>query len=240
MRRFLIIIILLLSLRTGASVLNAQELGIFASFGVATMQMDDMKYLLESIMDTYPVEARVISSFPPFTCTSVGFLKKMYPHLKVGAGYGFTTSGAKANYSDYSGSLSTNITAVSHRLGGLIAYTPLAGDHLEFSIYGRADLNLTRMQVSSSLVVLGYSNGVDNTYSAISPQGSAFAELMVHFERFSVGMEGGYLVDLPGKLKEKGGSQLTDPADNHTPLTSDWTGWRAGIKGIMWLDYGKE
>ena len=239
MRRILIITTLMLSLPSGASVLNAQDLGIVASIGVASMQMDDMKYLMEAIMDTYPVEARIISSFPPYTTSSVGILKRFYPHLKAGAGYGFTTSGARASYSDYSGSLSTNITAVSHRLGGFIVYTPLAGDHLEFSIYGRADLNLTRMQIATTIIALGYSNVIDNTYSAVTPQGSAFAELMYNFRKFSAGIEGGYLVDLPGKLKGDGGKQLTDPADNHTPLTSDFTGWRVGIKGIMWLDHGE-
>jgi hypothetical protein len=239
MRRILIVTTLLLSLGKGTSVLNAQELGVVASIGVAGMQMEDMKYLLKSIMDTYPVEARVISSFPPYTSSSFGVLKRIYPHLKAGARYGFTTSGAKANYSDYSGSLTTNITAVSHRLGGFIVYTPLAWDHLEFSICGRADLNLTRMQVSTTIVALGYSNGADNSYKAITPQGSAFAELMYNFGKFSAGLEAGYLVDLPGKLKGDGGKQLTDPADNHTPLTSDWTGWRAGIKGILWLDRGE-
>jgi hypothetical protein len=239
MRNLLIILTLLGSTFTGSFRMQAQDLGIYASIGVATMRMDDMKYLLESIIETYPVEAKVISSFPPYTASSFGFMKRIYPHLKLGAGYGFTTTGAKANYSDYSGSLTTEITAVSHRLGGLASYTPFNGERFEFSLLGRLDLNVTRMDVSTLLIASGFSNGGESNYTAFSPQVSGYAEILYNTGKFSFGLEGGYLVDLPGKLKEKGGSSLSDPNDPREDLTSDWTGWRAGIKGILWLDFSE-
>jgi len=237
MRNRLIILTILLSAATASHRVQAQDLGIYASIGVATMRMDDMKYLLESIIETYPVEARVISSFPPYTASSFGFLKRLYPHLKLGAGYGFTTSGAKANYSDYSGSLTTEITAVSHRVGGLVSYSPISGDKIEFSLLGRLDLNVSRIDISTLLIASGFSNGGESTYTAFSPQASGYAEIMYNFGSFSFGLEGGYLLDLPGKLKESGGSYLSDPNDPRSDLTSDWTGWRAGIKGILWLKF---
>ena len=221
----------------GTLPLHAQEWGVFASVGLGGYRMDDMKYLLESIMLDYPVEARIISSFPPYTSTSAGLIKRIYPHLKAGAAYGYATSGSKADYSDYSGSIRTTITVVSHRLGAFGTYTPLAGERLEFSLHGRVDLNLTRMDVSTYLTAAGYSSGIKNKYRAISPQLSAYAELMYNFGKLSLGLEGGYLVDIPGKLKGTGeGQELTDPADMRRVLTSDWSGWRAGVKGIFWIE----
>ncbi len=238
MKRTVIIWSCVLALCGGATGLNAQNLGVTATVGLGTYRMDDMKYLLESIMETYPVEARVISSFPAYTSTSAGMVKRLYPHVKVGAAYGFSTSGSKADYSDYSGAIRTTIVAVSHRLGALAAYTPLSGERLELSVYGRIDLNMTRMDVSSYLVAAGYSSGVENKYRAFSPQLSAFAELLYNLGRFSLGIEGGYLVDIPGELKGSGGGpDLTDPAGGRELLTSDWTGWRTGIKMILWLDF---
>jgi hypothetical protein len=221
-------------------VLQAQEVGLTASIGMASVRMDDMKYLLESIMGTYPVEAKVTSSFPPHTSFTLGAQKRLYPQVRIGTGYGFTTSGTKADYSDYSGNLSTQIVAVSHRMGVFAHYAPFAGEHLELSIYGRVDLNLTRMEVSSSISAAGYYNGLSNKYHSVTPQASAGAELLYNFGKYSLGIEGGYLVDKPGKLKGKdGGQELKDPEDSRRVLTSDWTGWRAGIKAILWLDFSK-
>ncbi len=237
MKKILLIGCSVLWLGAGTTALHSQGWGVFVSAGLGSYRMDEMKYLLETIMDTYPVEARVISSFPPYTSTSAGFIKRFYPHLKAGVAYGFATSGSKADYSDYSGSVRTTIDAVSNKLGVFGTYTPLAGERLEFSLIGRVDVNMTRMDVSSYLVAAGYSNGVNNKYRSVSPQLSAFAELMAHFGKLSLGVEGGYLADVPGKLKGTGnGQDLTDPADNRTILSSDWTGWRAGIKGILWID----
>lgn len=237
MKRILLICFSVCCLGSGTNALHAQEWGFFASAGIGSYRMDDMKYLLESIMETYPVEARVISSFPPFTSSSAGVIKRIYPQFKAGAAYGWATSGSKADYTDYSGSIRTTITAVSHRLGIFAIYTVLGGERLELSLQGRVDVNMTRMDVSSYLVAAGYSNGVDNKYRAISPQLSALAELMYNFSKLSLGLEGGYLVDIPGSLKGSGGGpDLTDPADNRTLLSSDWTGWRAGIKAILWIN----
>ena len=237
MRKILLICCSVLWLGAGTTALHGQGWGVFVSAGMGSYRMDEMKYLLEAIMDTYPVEARVISSFPPYTSTSAGFIKRFYPHLKAGAAYGFATSGSKADYSDYSGSVRTTIDAVSNKFGVFGTYTPMESERLEFSLIGRVDVNMTRMDVSSYLVAAGYSNGVNNKYRSVNPQLSAFAELMVHFGKLSLGVEGGFLADVPGKLKGTGnGQDLTDPADNRTILTSDWTGWRAGIKGILWID----
>ncbi|MGW8314866.1 MAG: hypothetical protein ACWGNV_04640 [Bacteroidales bacterium] len=238
MKKILLICCSVFWLGSGTSALYAQEWGFFASAGIGSYRMDDMKYLLESIIETYPVEARVISSFPPFTSSSAGIIKRFYPQFKAGAAYGWATSGSKADYTDYSGSIRTTITGVSHRLGIFGTYTVLGGERLELSLQGRVDVNMTRMNVSSYLIASGYSNGIDNKYKAISPQLSALGELMYNFDKLSLGLEGGYLVDIPGKLKGTGGGpDLTDPSDGRTLLTSDWTGWRAGIKAIFWISH---
>lgn len=239
MRKILLICFSVCCLGAGTNALNAQDWGLFAGAGAGSFLMNDMKYLLESIIETYPVEAKVISSFPPYTTASAGVIKRIYPQLKAGVAYGFANSGSKADYTDYSGSVKTTITAVSHKLGIFGTYTVLGGERLELSLQGRFDVSMTRMDVSSYLVASGYSSGIDNKYRAISPQFSALGELMYNFDRLSLGMEGGYLVDIPGKLKGSGGEQdLTDPVDNRTLLTSDWTGWRAGIKAIIWIEPG--
>ena len=52
---------------------RSQEKGLMVSFGAATFQMDDMKYLQEQILLGYPVEGKIISAFPLYSSTSINF-----------------------------------------------------------------------------------------------------------------------------------------------------------------------
>ena len=60
---------------------------------------------------------------------------------------------------------------------------------------------------------------------------------MYRFKDFSLGLDAGYLVDLQGNLREKDeDAYLTDPYDQNRILTTDWTGWHAGISARIWLN----
>lgn len=232
-KQYLIGLSLIVCVLSGAS---AQQTGLSVGLGGASFQMDDMKYLLETILESYPVEGAVISSFPPYYSGSVTLLRPIYPQLKLGAGYTYTTTGGKTNYTDYSGNINTDMTAVSHRLGLSAYYSLLGSDHLDLSLFGNIDANFTSLDISTVIYVLGFSNRIINKYRSISPNGSVGLEFLYKFKDASIGIDGAYLVDIPGHLKNKENeTELTDPNDRRRVLTSDWTGWRFGIKGIIWI-----
>jgi hypothetical protein len=215
---------------------GGQDIAVGAGFGVSTTRMDDMKFLQEHILSTYPLEGKVIASFPPYTMGSINFMKQLYPTIRLGAGYAFAVTGGRSNYSDYSGSINTDMQANSYRFGGWVSYAFLSGERYDLSLYGRADINYSRIDISSTVYALGLSDGVINGYKAFSPAGSAGLEFYFHFNNFSIGMDAGYLVEKPGKLSNtSSGSELTDPRDWTNVLTTDWTGWRAQLKLFVWL-----
>ena len=214
----------------------AQKMGITASYGFAAQRMDDLKYLQEYILSTYPVEGKITSSFPPFTNVSLNVVKEWYDYLHLGGGYTFATTGGKSSYSDYTGSIGTEMDVTSHRLGAFLSYIIVERDRLDLALYGRVDANLSAVQIESAVNVLGLINRIFNQYRSISPSGTAGIELMFKFRGFALGMEGSYLVDLPGKLVHtETKNDLTDPYDRNRTLTTDWTGWRAGIKVRIWM-----
>jgi len=216
--------------------ISAQKTGISASIGGATFAMDDMKYLQENILGSYPLEGAVISSFPPYFTGSAHVIHQFLPHLRGGAGYSYSTTGGRTDYSDYSGNVETDMTAVSHRFGVSINYSILGGERLDLSLYGKLDANLSYFDISSTINVMGLTNGVQNKYSSISPSGSAGLELLYKLKESAIGIEAGYLVDLPGELSNReSGTDLQDPNDSQRILTTDWSGWRIGIKGIIWI-----
>lgn len=219
-----------------SSGLSAQKTGLSASFGGATFAMDDMKYLQEHILSSYPVEGDIISSFPPFFTASAEVVHQFFTHLRAGAGYTYTSSGGRSDYSDYTGNVETNMTAISHRFGVSVNYSILAGERLDLSLYGELDANLSYLDISSTINVLGFTNGIQNKYTSISPTGSAGLELLYNFKDSALGIEAGYLVDLQGDLSNReSGTDLLDPNDRDRILSTDWSGWRVGIKGIVWI-----
>jgi hypothetical protein len=216
----------------------AQKFGVSFSAGIASQGMDDLKYLQQYILDTYPVEGRITSSFPPFTNVSVNLVKEWYDHIHIGGGYSFSTTGGKSSYSDNTGKISTEISAASHRLGAFLSYIILGGERLDLSLYGRLDFNLSSVSIESAINVLGYINRIYNQYRSISPSATAGLELMYKFSGFSMGLEAAYLVDFAGNLTNTESKEdLSDPYDHNRILTSDWTGWYAGIKTQIWLNF---
>jgi hypothetical protein len=114
----------------------------------------------------------------------------------------------------------------------------MGGDHLELSLCGRVDANLTSLSIESYYTILNYSNGITNDYRSLSPSGSVGAELMYKIRNISLGMEAGYLVDLTGNLKDtNGGDALLDPYDSERNLTSDWTGWLVQLSALVWFKF---
>lgn len=231
-----LILVLALAVFTAPRVLS-QNNAIWIGAGIQTSKMDDMKYLQELILETYLVEGKILSSFPTYVMGSFGFMHQWYPSVRIGAGYGYSSTGAKSNYTDYSGYVTTLMNAVSHRAGGHGSYSVLAGEWYELSLYGRLDVKYTMMDVTSSFYALGSSGITTNKYSSVSMGGAAGLELLIHLKNYSFGVEGGYEKDAPAKLSNRESKEeLIDPNDLDRVLTSDWTGWYVQLKFLLWLD----
>ena len=215
-----------------------QDYGFSLAAGAASFRMDDMKYLQEHILNTYPVEGKITSSFPPFTSASFTVFKQLYDHIRVGGRYNYSTTGGKSTYADYSGNIYTEFDAVSHRLGAYLSYLVLGGDRLDLSLNGSLDANYSTMTIQSYYTIFNYSDGMSNKYRSISPSIAVGGELMYKLKKLSLGVDAGYLVDLKGTLKDTSdGDPLLDPNDLDRELSTDWTGWYVQLKGLIWLDF---
>jgi len=215
----------------------AQDLGVALGGGIATSRMDDMKYLQEYMMDFFPLEGEIISSFPAYVSASIGIIKQWYPNIRIGGGYAHTSTGGRANYTDYSGSYNINMTAVSNWLGASVSYAFLQGNWHDLSVYGKLGANINNMEITQSIYLIQGSDWSSTRYNTINLCGSLGLEYLVHLKILSFGVSGGYQVDLPGELKDKEDhNPFKDPVPaNNRVLTTDWTGWRAGGKIIIWI-----
>ena len=225
MKKYILIISLFLFLPVQNS--PGQDAGIKLYLGAGSVRMEEMKYLQEFILSTYPVEGKITSSFPPFSAFSVLVFKQLFEQIRIGGGYSFSTTGGKSSYSDYSGSLITEMAATSHRLGAYLSYSVWGGELLDLSLYGKAEACMSDLFIQSNYTIASYTNILQNKYRAISPAGTVGAELSFRIKSYALGLSAAYLVDLTGELKEKEeGNPLLDPNDFERTLHSDWTGWQ--------------
>ena len=221
-----------------ALTISAQDGGIIVSGGMASSSMEDMKYLQNYILSTYPLEGKVTSSFPPFTSTSVTVFKQLYDQIRIGGGYSYATTGGKSSYADYSGEIYTEMSVTSHRLGAYLSYSVLGGKRLNLSLYGKAEANLSSLAILTAYSIQNISNSGTNKYRSISPAGTVGTEVLYGLRNFSLGIDAGYLVDLTGNLKNTDdGEFLLDPLDRERILNTDWTGWQLKIKAAIWLNF---
>lgn len=231
----LLVLILVLAACTGHKGFS-QDNAFYVGAGLQASKMVDMIYLQDYVLESYPVEGKKIASFPAYTLGTVGFLHQWYPRARIAAEYSYASSGAKSDYSDYSGYITSLINASSHRGGIFASYSLLDADWFELSVFGRLHVKYTRMETSTSIYALGATGFTKNIYSSVSAGGSAGAEMLFHLKKHSFGLEGGYELDAPGKLSNTETKEdLTDPLDQDRVLTSDWSGWYAQLKFIFWL-----
>jgi hypothetical protein len=101
---------------------------------------------------------------------------------------------------------------------------------------GQIALNISTMVISTNIYVSGLSNGITSKYRAYGPSGLPKIEFLYRIKEYSIGIDGGFLIDVPGKLTDINiGRVLTDPENATRNLTSDWTGWQGNLKFIIWL-----
>jgi len=216
---------------------GAQDYGLWGGFGLQSSRMEDMKYYQQWNLNNWPVEGKITSSFPIYTTGSFGLVKQLNPTIRIGGGYSHSATGAKSNYTDYSGYVNTEILASSHRAGAFVSYSVLGGDLVELSAFAKIEVKYTSVEITTSYYALGYSERHSQKYISISPDGAAGLEFLLHLSSLSVGLEGAYEVDMPASLYVSDSKDdFLDPEDPDRVLTSEWTGWYAQVKFILWLN----
>jgi hypothetical protein len=218
--------------------IRAQELGLSAGIGLSNQRMEDLKELQLYNMSQEFVEMEVLSSYPDYTLTSVSLYYQLYDDIRIGGGYVYSSTGARSNYTDYSGEVNLNILANSHRIGAFLAYQLVGGNWYDLSVYGRADGHISRVERTRSIYVLGVGSRSTERFTGMKAAFTAGSEFLFHFREISFGLDGGYMLDLPAPLTSSDtNSELKIPSNGTSKVvTTDWTGWRAQAKVIVWFD----
>jgi hypothetical protein len=236
------IIVITVTLSVSMNV-HAQNFGLAVRGGVGTYKMSDLKYYQEYLLAGFPVEGKMISLFPPYLSGGVGFFRTMTNDLRIGIDYNFSSTGAKAYYSDYSGERSTTIIVKANHIGASVYYRLLGGSKFELLATGSLSAIISNLELSETLGANSryfgsFLDGYTSSYKSVSPSVSAGLEALFHADKYSFGVDAGYCHDFTNDLIYADDSKyyLTDPNDPERILTADWSGFRAHIKILFWFN----
>lgn len=229
-----------------ASHLAGQQSGLSITGGIGTYELSDLKTYHNELLTRLPVEAGAFAYFPPFTSLRINLFRQEPSGLKYGLVYAFSSSGAHANYTDYSGSLNLDQEIASYQVGASAGYRLLNIDffvtQFEISAYGDLRLSYVRDKVTLDINTPRYYYYENNNLNlnAFSPGAELGLDAVFNFSTVSVGLEGGYYFDAGTKFKAR---DQSNPSSNVSlvptgDLRTGMSGFRVGVKAVKRFTLG--
>jgi hypothetical protein len=220
--------------------LAGQQSGLSITGGIGSYALGDLKTYHNDLLTRLPVEAGAFAYFPPFTNIRVNLFRQELSGLKYGLVYAFSSSGAHANYTDFSGSLNLDQEITSYQVGASAGYRLLNIDffvtQFEISAYGDLRLSYIRDKVMLDINAPRYYYYENNNLNlkAFSPGAELGLDAVFNFSMVSLGIEGGYYFDAGTKFTA---GEQSNPESNVSLVPSgeprtDLSGFRAGIKVV--------
>jgi hypothetical protein len=205
-----------------AGYVYGQKFEIIGGIGVGQCRMEDLRDIQDMKLASISLPAKIIDDFP-WTLHYSGELNIQLKNFAVGFGYTFLTTGSRISYSDYSGELTLDLTAISHGLGPSIMYPVYKTEKIWVGPRVQLPLMFTRVTEKNYIRILDETDtDTDKIYSSsIGLFPSIEAKYIL--SRLSFGLKIGYLFDSKGRMvKDK---QMTIYFDNKDYYTTDWSGF---------------
>jgi hypothetical protein len=202
-----------------------------------TFNMQDMKAMQEELFDEFPFETKATSSFDPYAGFqfSIGTIfENTNSAWRTGLIFGYTSTGGRVGYSDYSGVVRGDqlLNLVSFGIVGGIERT---FNDTKWTVGFDIPLtyDLTNFTLKNELVIDGYPPEIQqyefkSEAISVQPRIDVFRNFS---NNISVGLSAGYHLSIlnPDLVwKEDGQSTLT-LQDSDEPLKAQWNGFRAGL-----------
>lgn len=211
--------------------LSAQDLTLSGSLGLSAMQLNELKDYQQELIDDSSIPMKGLSMFPLFTYERISLEKQFTSRVRAAFSVGHATTGAHANYTDYSGYLNLDQTLNTYLFGVTGFYSLRTFRSLDLSLMGNLSLTHTRVKVAEYIITPLTSVNNQLTLSSFSPSLLGGIELMYRFRVVAVGVEAGYLLNI---------GTVLDPIDDQdypgealepsSEVRANSSGLRAGIK----------
>jgi hypothetical protein len=201
------------------------------STGLAGFQMDDMKRHQSEIERGFPIDMKVLESFPSFWSYEFDINMAVTKRLNVGPMIGYTSTGGRMHYKDYSGTIKCDQVATSLSLGALSELVLFADDNWTVSITGKTGATFGRYKLDVLFDVNQQSDSENVKFHSTNFFFEPGFMVMKHVVKsMSVKFSAGYNINLVrGKLIWNEDKNLYLLDSRRDKVTLDWTGYRIGL-----------
>jgi len=241
-----IVVFLLLIIIHGTKIFSEPMVGLRFKIGYDSFEMNDMKKIQRDYVQYFSyhdISVKTITSFPPYFGYSVGLLYgiKKPDGLPIfwGITAGFNSTGSRANYGDYSGTIGFDQTVTATYAGLTNETTVSSIGKMHISI----DINALVLQ--SHLTMTERSGNEEHmeeeTYRfesvsfGFQPDVALNIPIGINFLKFSLG----YLIYPPKSVHLKGHKKATLRLDEDEDATLGWSGLRIGVSYTLLYNYKK-
>lgn len=205
----------------------SQEVTVFV--GMSQSSMNSLRQARLDIVGALPVELKTTDDFPPYLRYGMTMLFDLNEKMKLGGQLSTTSTGSRATYQDYSGSITFDQKVKNISIGAHFEYQVYAGKKSVVGVYGQQGLVFSTYQSTFDFQLLTESQRADEKYHAIGYYiefGGTYAYRVS--DRFSLVGNLGYQVTTGGQIE----SQEDDPLfyiNNDREI--NWTGLKvhAGV-----------
>lgn len=210
---------------------SAPRIEIGYRLGYAGYLMHDLKDLQSEYVDefqsTYEIPLKIISAFPPYYYSQLRFAFTLKGVLGLGVLAGYSTTGGKVHYSDYSGEISSKQLLKRKYFGLDLRY--LTKETQIFNLVGGLQISHTTTDVDFREFLIVYEDTLINNQSfqdtgfGVEP----YALMEFQFSFLSLGLVGGGQWQFSKPLESDKGVILRTRSKK---IYADWTGWRLGLE----------
>jgi hypothetical protein len=171
----------------------------------------------------------ITQSFPSNIGLRVSLVKNLKGGFSTGVSAGFTSTGGRVAYSDYTGSTRSDIIISGLQVGSISGFKLFVRNKYELNVNFAVGVVLNKMEETYNLHLV--QPAFDETKTQISRSVNFFMLPCIdagkHFsQRFFEKINLGYEGNIHGKMKTTGGKK--------TGLVAEWDGVRAGL-GVLYV-----
>lgn len=214
-----------------ALVQNVYSQQINFTTGIASYAMKSMKYHGENLQEDFPVDARFVAEFPVYIYYELSVTQRIR-NCYVGGSISYGSTGARINYTDYSGSITADQNVRYFEFGPQFAVllNPEATvSYFKFTLkpavlFGRYDLVFaTRIGDQFEKEDIGF-----NSINIALQPGLSYSHRIL--KKFDLTLHAGYNANLyKGDLIFRENDSLFLKDKKGDKVTLDWSGLRIGM-----------
>jgi hypothetical protein len=191
--------------------------------------MDDLKEVMSEYQNTIELPSQITEDFPD-TYNYTGRTLCKISNYYFGMGFGYSSTGARLSYADYSGSFNFDIISSSYQIVPIIGYNVFSRNGFDINLDLSVPLLFSEVKFNDYLQLYNEEPNT-NTFKANSESIALLpgVNIKYYLKFLYVALEAAYLVDSQGVLHSPSDRKayLQDASNNK--ITTDWSGFRIQI-----------